>query len=62
MTPDEVNTNQETVCLIPTEEFGMRKICARWCTRNLKERLYARLSTVFDIQMRYSEDTATLFT
>jgi hypothetical protein len=29
MIADEVNMNRETVRLIPTEELGMRKICAQ---------------------------------
>jgi hypothetical protein len=33
MIADEVNMNRETVPLIPTEELGMRKICAQECHR-----------------------------
>jgi hypothetical protein len=37
MIADEVNMNRETVRLIPTEELGMRKICAQMVPRNLTE-------------------------
>jgi hypothetical protein len=37
MIADEVKMNQETVCLILSEELGMRKICAKMVPRNLTE-------------------------
>jgi hypothetical protein len=37
MTADEVDMNRETVCLIPAEELGIRKICAKMVPRNLTE-------------------------
>jgi len=37
MIADEVNVNQEAVRQILTEEFGMRKICAKMVPRNLTE-------------------------
>jgi hypothetical protein len=36
MIADEVNMNWETVCLILTEELGMRNICAKVVPRNLR--------------------------
>jgi len=63
MVADEMNMNWETVCLILTEELGMRNICAKMVPRNLKGQQWeAQLSTVFDIQMHYSDATASLFT
>ena len=60
---DEVNMNRETVCLIPTEELGMRKICAQMVPRNLTEQQrHARLSAVFDIQMHYGDAAASFVT
>jgi hypothetical protein len=57
----EVNVNQETVCLIVTEELGMRKIYAKMVPRNLTEQWQdARLSAVFDIKMHYSAPAASL--
>jgi len=35
MVADEVNMNRETVCLILTEELGMRKICAKMVPSNI---------------------------
>jgi hypothetical protein len=50
--------NWETVRLMPTEELGMRKICAQMAPRNLTEQQQdARLSAVFDIQMHYGDLT-----
>jgi len=61
MIADEVNMKRETVCSIPTEELGMRKICAQMVPRNLtKQQHDARLSAVFDIQLHYG-DAATFF-
>ena len=37
MIADEVNMNGETVRLILTEELGMRKICAKMVSRNLRQ-------------------------
>jgi hypothetical protein len=37
MIADKVNMNRETLCLILTEELGMKKICARMVRRNLTE-------------------------
>ena len=63
MIADEVKMNRETVRLIPTEELGMRKICAKMLPRNLTEqKRNARLSTVFDIQMHYGDATASFVT
>ena len=63
MIADEVNMNRETVRLIPTEELGMREMCAQMVPRNLTEQqLDARLSAVFDIQMHYGEGVASLLT
>jgi hypothetical protein len=63
MIADEVNMNRETICLILAEELGMRNICAKMVPRNLTGRQWkVRLSTVFDIQMHYSDDAASLFT
>ena len=41
MIADEMNTNQNTVCLIMTEELGMRKICAKTVPRNLTEQQHS---------------------
>ena len=61
MIADELNMNQETICLIPTEELGMRKICAKMVPRNLTEQQRdAWLSAVFDIQMCYDYATTSL--
>ena len=50
MIADEVNMNREIVRLIPTEELGMRKICAQTVPGNLTEQQRdGRLSAVFDI-------------
>ena len=63
MIADEVHMNRETFLLILTEELGMRKICAKMVPRNLIEQQRdARLSAVFDIQMRYSDAAASLLT
>jgi len=63
MIADEVNMNWDTVCLILTEELGMRSICAKMVPRNLMwQQREARLSAVFDIQMHYGDATASLFT
>jgi len=37
MIADKVSMNVATVCLILTEELGMRKICAKMVPRNLTE-------------------------
>jgi hypothetical protein len=37
MIADEVNMNRETVRLMMTNEFGMRKICAKMVTWNLTD-------------------------
>ena len=37
MIADEVNVNREAVRQIPTEELGMRKICAKMVPRNRTE-------------------------
>ena len=56
MTAYEVNMNRETVRLILTAEFGVRKICAKMVPRNLTQQHGdARLSAVFDIQMHYGD-------
>jgi hypothetical protein len=63
MIADEVNMNQETIFLILTEELGMRNICAKMVPRNLTGQQWeVCLSTVFDIQMHYSDAAASLFT
>jgi len=63
MIADEVNMNRETVRLIPTEELGMREMCAQMVPRNLTEQqLDARLSAVFDIQIHYGDAAATFIT
>jgi len=63
MIADEVNMNWETVHLILTEGLGMRKICAQMVPRNLTEQQRnAWLSTVFNIQMHYSDAAASLLT
>jgi len=50
MIADELNTNWETVCLILTEEFGMRKICAKIVPRNLSEYQWdAQMSVCADL-------------
>ena len=38
MIAGEVNMNRETVCLILTEELGMRKICAKMVPSNSRMR------------------------
>jgi hypothetical protein len=61
MITTEVNMNQETVCLIVTEELGMRKIYAKMVPRNFTEQWQdARLSAVFDIQMHYGAAASSL--
>jgi hypothetical protein len=63
MTADEVNMNRETVRLIPTEELGMRKICAQIVPRNLTEQQRdVRLSAVFNIQIHYGDAAAFFVT
>jgi len=63
MIADEVNMNRETVHLIPTEELGMRKICAQMVPRNLTEQQRdAWLSAVFDIQMHNGDAAASFVT
>ena len=63
MTADEVNMNWETVRLILTEEFGIRKICAQTVPRNLTEQQRdARLSSVFDIHIHYGDAAASFVT
>jgi len=37
MIADEVNMNRKTVRLIPSEELGMKKTCAKMVPRNLTE-------------------------
>jgi hypothetical protein len=37
MTADVLNMNRETVTLILTEELGVRQICAKMVTRNLRQ-------------------------
>ena len=60
MIADEVNMNWETICLILTEELGMRNICAKMMPRNLTEQQGEEwLSAVFEIQMHYSDATAS---
>jgi len=59
----EVNMNGETVRLILTEELGVRKICAKMVSRNLREQQrVARLSVGFGIQMHHGEAAASLLT
>jgi len=59
MVAEEVNMNRETVLLIPTEELGMRKICAQMVPKNLAEQQRdARLSAVFDIEMQCGDAAA----
>jgi len=59
----EVNMNWEAVCLILTEDLGMRNIFAKMVPRNLTEQQRrAWLSAVFDIQMHYGDAAASLFT
>jgi hypothetical protein len=63
MIADEVKMNRETVSLIPTEEFGMRKICAKMVPRNLTEQQRdAGLSAIFDIQIHYGDAAASFVT
>jgi hypothetical protein len=63
MIADEVSMNRETVRLILTEEFGMRKICAQMVPWNLTQKQRdAQLSAVFDIQMHYGDAAASLLT
>ena len=63
MIADEVNLNRDTVCLILTEELGMRNICATMVPRNLTgQQQEVWLSTVFDIQMYYGDARASSFT
>jgi hypothetical protein len=63
MIDDEDNMSRETVRLIPIEEMGLRKICAKMVPRNLTDQqLDARLSAVFDIQMHYGAAAASLLT
>jgi hypothetical protein len=50
MIADEVNMNRETICLILTEELGIRKICAKMAPRNLTLQQWdARLSVCADL-------------
>jgi hypothetical protein len=57
------NQNWETIRLLLTRELEMRKICAKMVLRDLTEQQRdAWLSTVFDNQMHYSDDTASLLT
>jgi hypothetical protein len=51
MIADEVNMNQETVCLILTEECGIRKICAKMVPRNLAEQQYTSKSKTSSLQL-----------
>jgi hypothetical protein len=63
MIADEVNMNWETVRFILTEELRLRKICVNLVLRDLTEQQrYARLSTVFHIQMHYGDAAASLLT
>jgi len=63
MIADEVNVNWETVRLIPTEELGVKKNCAKIMPRNLTEQQWdAQLSEVFEIQMHYGDAAASLLT
>jgi len=49
--------------LIPTEELGMRKICAQMVPRILTEQQRdGRLRAVFDIQMHYGDAAASFVT
>jgi hypothetical protein len=58
-----MNMNRGTVRLIPTEELGIRKICAQMVPRNLiEQQLDARLSVVFDIQMHYGDAAVSFVT
>ena len=60
MIADEVNMNQENIRWILTEELGMRNICAKMMPRNLTEQQGEEwLSAVFEIQMHYSDATAS---
>jgi hypothetical protein len=52
--------NLKTVCLILTEDLGMKKIVPRWCPVILEQRRDARISAVFDIQMHYGDTAASL--
>jgi hypothetical protein len=63
MIADEMIMNRETVHLILMEELGMRSICAKMMPRNLTGQQWeVWLSTVFDIQMNYSDAVSSLFT
>jgi len=63
MTADEVTMNWETVRLILTEEFGMRKIGAQTVPRNLTEQQRdAPLNPVFDIQIHYGDAAVSFVT
>jgi hypothetical protein len=63
MIADEVTMNWETICLIHTKEFRMRKICAKLVPRNLTEQQQdAQLSAVFGIQIQYGDAAASLLT
>jgi hypothetical protein len=63
MITDEVNMNWETVCLIPTEELRMRKICVQMVPTNLTEQQRdVRLSAGFDIQMHHGDAAASFVT
>jgi hypothetical protein len=62
MIANEVNMNRETLYLISTE-LGMRKICATMVPNNFTQQQWdAWLNAVFDIQMHYSDATASLLT
>ena len=57
MINDEVNMNQETICLILTEELGMSKICAKIVPRNLTgQRRDAWLSVCADLLQQVEAD------
>jgi predicted outer membrane protein len=63
MIADEVNMNREIIQLILTEELEMRKICPKMVPRNLRQQQQdALLAADFDIQMHYSDATASLLT
>jgi hypothetical protein len=63
MNADEENMNRETVHLIPTEDLGMRNICAKIVPRNLTEQQRdAQLIAVFDIRMHHSDVASSSLT
>jgi hypothetical protein len=58
---DKVSMKRETVCLMLTEELGIRNICAKLGPTNLTgQKREVQLGAVFEILMHYSDAAASL--